>query len=369
MSFSNNEILQYQRQMILKNFGKQGQQKLKDASILCIGAGGLGAPVLMYLAAAGIGKIGIVDNDVVDQTNLHRQIIHSTSSINSLKTSSAKQRMLEINPFIEVVEHKEFINSTNAFDLIKEYDLVVDGTDNFKTRYLINDASVILGKSVIFGSIHEFVGQVTVFGDSEGPCYRCLFPIPPDPESVSSCSTIGVFGVLPGVIGSLQATEAIKYILKMGEPLVGRLQTYDALKMTFDQYKVKKSKKCPVCSENPTITELIDYDEFCGLKQSSVDAKRELTLSEIENKLNSNKSTVLIDIRDDEVIDLNILDLSKRISYHRILSESGTLLNKELETIFLCNSGKQSLKLLEVLEPKGFTKLFHLKDGLEKYFN
>lgn len=352
--------------MILKNFGKSGQEKLKNTKIVCVGAGGLGAPVLMYLAAAGIGTIGIVDPDVVDQTNLHRQIIHGTDSINEFKTTSAKERMLEINPYINIIEHKVSINSENAFELIEQYDLVVDGTDNFKTRYLINDASVLLGKPVIFGSIHEFVGQVTIFGDSEGPCYRCLFPNPPDPDTVSSCSTSGVFGVLPGIIGSLQATEAIKYCLNIGETLVGRLQTYDALKMSFDQYKIKKSKKCPACSENPTLTELIDYDAFCGLKQNPIESKLELSISEVEEKMKQNTHIQLIDIRDDEVLEHPILEHSKRIAYHRILSDVNSVLNKSLEIIFLCNSGKQSYKLVEKLNSEGFS-VSHLKNGLESY--
>src|SRR5437773_4073511 len=260
---SKEEILRYSRHLIMPEVGMDGQLKLKQAKVLCIGAGGLGSPLALYLAAAGVGRLGIVDFDVVDFTNLQRQIIHDTSDVGRLKIESAKDTIADINPNVEVVAHETRLTSENALDIFRDYDIVADGTDNFPTRYLVNDACVLLGKPNVYGSIFHFEGQATVFGAPGGPCYRCLYPEPPPPGLVPSCAEGGVLGILPGTIGLIQATEAVKLILGIGEPLVGRLLLYDALAMRFRELKLRKNPECPVCGDHPTITKLIDYQEFC----------------------------------------------------------------------------------------------------------
>ncbi|MCA9974172.1 MAG: molybdopterin-synthase adenylyltransferase MoeB, partial [Anaerolineales bacterium] len=264
VQLSHEEVQRYSRHLIMPEVGTAGQKKLKAASILLIGAGGLGSPLAMYLAAAGIGRIGLVDYDVVDYTNLQRQIIHGTKDVGRLKLESAKERILDINPHIQVDTYEVPLTSANALEIFAPYDIVIDGTDNFPTRYLTNDACVLLGKPNVYGSIYRFDGQASVFYAKEGPCYRCLFPEPPPPGLVPSCAEGGVLGILPGVIGAIQATEAIKLILGVGESLIGRLILYDALTMTMDEVYLRKNPACPVCGENPTITELIDYEQFCG---------------------------------------------------------------------------------------------------------
>src|SRR5271166_3970622 len=266
VSLSNDEILRYSRHLIMPEVGMEGQLKLKQARVLCIGAGGLGSPLALYLTAAGVGTLGIVDFDVVDFTNLQRQVIHGTSDVGRKKLDSAADRMREINPFVRIDKHEVALSSENALEILRDYDIVVDGTDNFPTRYLVNDACVLLGKPNVYGSIFRFEGQATVFAYEGGPCYRCLYPEPPPPGLVPSCAEGGVLGVLPGIIGSLQATEVVKLILGVGKPLVGRLLLYDALEMTFREMKVRKNPKCPICGPNPTIRELIDYQEFCGVR-------------------------------------------------------------------------------------------------------
>src|SRR5687768_11392217 len=265
VDLSHEEIRRYSRHLIMPEVGLAGQKKLKAASVLLIGTGGLGSPLGMYLAAAGIGKIGLVDYDVVDESNLHRQVIHGSSSVGQLKVESAKARMLDINPDIEVVTYNEPFTSENAMEIARPYDILIDGTDNFPTRYLTNDVSVLLGKPNVYGSIFRFEGQASVFYAKEGPCYRCLFPEPPPPGLVPSCAEGGVLGILPGTVGTIQATEAIKLILGIGDSLVGRLVLYDALSMTIDEVKLRKNPKCAVCGENPTIDHLIDYEKFCGV--------------------------------------------------------------------------------------------------------
>jgi molybdopterin/thiamine biosynthesis adenylyltransferase len=262
---NNDEIQRYSRHLILPNVGLAGQEKLKEASVLVIGAGGLGSPVLMYLAAAGIGRIGMVDYDIVDKSNLQRQIIHGTRDVGRPKLESAKETILDINPYLQVDTYEVPFTSENALEIMAPYDIVLDGTDNFPTRYLVNDACVMLGKPNVYGSIFRFEGQASVFATADGPCYRCLYPEPPPPGLVPSCAEGGVLGILPGLIGSLQATEAIKLLLGIGESLVGRLMIYDALTMEFTELKVRKNPNCPVCGEHPTVTELIDYEQFCGM--------------------------------------------------------------------------------------------------------
>jgi adenylyltransferase/sulfurtransferase len=275
-TFTEDEVVRYARHIILPQIGGEGQRKLLDASVLCVGAGGLGSPIAMYLAAAGVGKIGIVDFDRVDLTNLQRQIAHGTSDVGRPKVESAAETLNELNPGVEVVPHDVVLSSENAFEIMEPYDIVIDGSDNFPVRYLVNDATQMLGKPLVYGSIYQFEGQATVFlpGD-QGPCYRCLFPQPPPPGSVPNCAEAGVFGVLPGIVGSIQATEAIKVITGIGNPLVGRLLIFDALEMDFQTVKIRWDPECPVCGKNPTVTELIDYDVFCGLAQGQVPPEAE----------------------------------------------------------------------------------------------
>jgi adenylyltransferase/sulfurtransferase len=274
--FTEDEVVRYARHIILPQIGGEGQRRLLESSVLCVGAGGLGSPIAMYLAAAGVGKLGVVDFDTVDLTNLQRQILHGTSDVGRPKVASAADTLRELNPGIEVVPHDTVLTSENAFEILGQYDLVIDGSDNFPVRYLVNDATQFLGKPLVYGSIYQFEGQITVFlpGDA-GPCYRCLFPQPPPPGSVPNCAEAGVFGVLPGIVGSIQATEAIKMITGVGEPLVGRLLIFDALEMDFTTVKIKRDPSCPVCGDEPTVTELIDYDLFCGVPSGGVPAEAE----------------------------------------------------------------------------------------------
>jgi sulfur-carrier protein adenylyltransferase/sulfurtransferase len=274
--FTEDEVVRYARHIILPQIGGEGQRRLLESSVLCIGAGGLGSPIAMYLAAAGVGRIGIVDFDTVDLTNLQRQILHGTSDVGRSKVASAVDTLRELNPGVEVVPHDVVLTSENAMEIIGQYDVVIDGSDNFPVRYLVNDATQFLGKPLVYGSIYQFEGQITVFlpGDA-GPCYRCLFPQPPPPGSVPNCAEAGVFGVLPGIVGSIQATEAIKMITGVGDPLVGRLLIFDALEMDFTTVKIKRDSSCPVCGDSPTVTELIDYDLFCGVPSGGVPEEAE----------------------------------------------------------------------------------------------
>src|SRR4051795_8190478 len=271
-TLSKDEILRYSRHLIIPEVGMEGQQKLKAAKVLLIGAGGLGAPLGLYLAAAGVGKIGLVDFDVVDFTNLQRQVIHTTPDVGKKKIDSAAAKMTAINPHVEIVKHETALTSENALEILKDYDIVVDGTDNFPTRYLVNDACVLLNKPNVYGSIFHFEGQSTVFATEDGPCYRCLYPEPPPPGLAPSCAEGGVLGILPGTIGLIQATEAVKLVLGIGEPLIGRLMLYDALTMRFRELKLRKNPECPMCGEHRTITKLIDYQQFCGMPQPNAEA-------------------------------------------------------------------------------------------------
>src|SRR3954454_2827433 len=301
-TLSKDEILRYSRHLIIPEVGMEGQQKLKAAKVLLIGAGGLGAPLGLYLAAAGVGKIGMVDFDVVDFTNLQRQVFHATQDVGRKKLDSAADKMKAINPHIEIVKHEIALTSENALDILKEYDIVVDGTYNFPTRFLVNDACVLLGKPNVYGSIFRFEGQATVFAYEGGPCYRCLYPEPPPPGLVPSCAEGGVLGILPGTIGLIQATETVKLILGIGEPLKGRLLRYDALEMRFREYKLRRDPECPVCGDNPTIHELIDYHQFCGVPQGQMeDAKPiegDIDPTEVKQKIDRGDRFVLVDVRE-----------------------------------------------------------------------
>src|SRR5438552_13808225 len=306
MELNNDEIRRYSRHLILPEVGLGGQKKICSTSVLCIGAGGLGSPIAMYLAAAGIGKLGILNFDAVDFSNLQRQIIHGTEDVGRPKTQSARDTLQRINPNVEVVIHETRISSENALELIRPYDIVVDGTDNFPTRYLPNDACVLLNKPNIYGSIFRFDGQASVFLPGEGPCYRCLYPEPPPPGEVPSCAEGGVLGILPGLIGCIQATEAVKLILGQGSPLVGRLLLYDALEMSFREFKVHRNPKCPICGDHPTITKLIDYDQFCGIRGQEAasvaasDGQGETTVEELKSRLDRHEPVFILDVRNPE---------------------------------------------------------------------
>jgi len=364
------QILRYSRHLIMPEVGIEGQQKLKDAGILLIGAGGLGSPLGLYLAAAGVGRLGIVDFDTVDFTNLQRQIIHRTEDVGRLKVESAKERILSINPDVEVKTFNTKLSRDNIVELIKPYDVVIDGTDNFPTRYLTNDACVFQNKPNIYGSIFRFDGQATVFAPGKGPCYRCLYPEPPPAGMVPSCAEGGVLGVLPGIIGVIQATEAIKLIIGRGEPLIGRLLLYNALTMKFRELKIKRSPGCPVCGDRPTIKELVDYEEFCGLgRGEAVEATHseyDLGPGEVKKALARDSKIVLLDVREAHEHEIVNIEGSTLIP----LSELHLRTN-ELDTadtiITYCHHGHRSLEAIKTLEHFGFKKLKHLRGGIDAW--
>jgi adenylyltransferase/sulfurtransferase len=379
MSLSHEEVERYSRHLIMPEVGMEGQKKLKAASVLLIGAGGLGSPLAMYLAAAGIGRIGLVDYDVVDYTNLQRQIIHGTKDVGRPKLDSAKDRILDINPHIQVDTYEVPLTSDNALELFEPYDIIIDGTDNFPTRYLTNDACVLLGKPNVYGSIFRFEGQASVFYAKEGPCYRCLFPEPPPPGLVPSCAEGGVLGILPGTIGAIQATEAVKLILGEGEPLIGRLLLYDALNMEFDQVRLRKNPDCPVCSENPTLTELIDYEQFCGMPahdrshfsavaSSNGDGVPQMSPAQLKARLDAGDNLYILDVR--EPHEWEISNLS-HLGAHLI--PKGQVVNRlnELDTaqeiVVQCRSGARSADIVRDLQKHGFRKLWNLDGGINRW--
>jgi adenylyltransferase/sulfurtransferase len=336
--------------------GMEGQRKLKQASVLCVGAGGLGSPLALYLAAAGVGHIGVVDFDVVDESNLQRQIIHGTSVLGTPKLESAKKRMLDLNPFIEITGYEEPLTSANALDIIPHYDIVADGTDNFQTRYLTNDACVLLGKPNVYGSIFRFEGQASVFYAKEGPCYRCLFPEPPPPGLVPSCAEGGVLGVLPGVIGTIQATEVVKLIIGQGEPLIGRLLLYDALEMSFTTLKLRKNPECVICSDHPTITQLIDYDQFCGVLPHEVEAEQglEITVKDLKAKIdNDGQDLVVLDVREPHEWEISHLDFARLIPKGD-LPDHLKEFDATKDYVLHCKSGARSLDAARLMKAAGF---------------
>ena len=369
-ALTKDEFLRYSRHLIIPEVGVEGQQKLKAAKVLLVGAGGLGAPLGLYLTAAGIGKIGIVDFDVVDVTNLQRQVIHSTADVGRKKLDSATEKMKAINPALEVVKHETALTSENALDILKDYDLVIDGTDNFPTRYLVNDACVLLGKPNVYGSIFRFEGQATVFAYEGGPCYRCLYPEPPPPGLVPSCAEGGVLGILPGTIGLIQATEAVKLILGIGEPLVGRLLLYDALGMHFRELKLRKNPECPICGEHRTITKLIDYHQFCGVPQASAAPPEEKKLNEgeidvveLKQKLDRGDQFVLLDVREPHEYQICSIPGSKLIPLGQVpqrLSE----LDPEADIVIHCKSGMRSAKACGILRQAGFKHVRNVVGGI-----
>ena len=367
-SLSNEEIRRYSRHLILPEFGMAAQRKLKEGSVLLIGAGGLGSPLALYLAAAGVGHIGLVDFDVVDESNLQRQIAHGTSSLGVRKTESARARINDLNPNVQVSTYEEQVTSENALDMMRPYDVIIDGTDNFPTRYLSNDASVMLGKPNVYGSIFRFEGQATVFSPKDGgPCYRCLYPEPPPPGLVPSCAEGGVLGVLPGVIGTIQATEAIKILTGIGEPLIGRLMLYDALNMRFRELKLRRNPDCPVCGEHPTVTELIDYDQFCGiLPEPEGDAAYEITPREVADWLERPDRPFLLDVREANEWDIGHLPGATRISVNELAGRMNEL-DTAREIVVYCRSGARSGRAVDMLREAGFRRVKNMVGGILRW--
>ena len=369
VDLSNEEIARYSRHLIMPEVALDGQKKLKQARVLTIGAGGLGAPLAMYLAAAGVGTLGIVDFDVVDESNLQRQIIHGTSDIGRPKMESARDRIKDINPNVNVEGFEEPLSSENALDIFKDFDIIVDGTDNFPTRYLVNDACVLSGKPNVYGSIFRFEGQASVFYAEEGPCYRCLYPEPPPPGLVPSCAEGGVLGILPAAIGTIQATETAKLILGIGEPLIGRLLLYDALGMSFREMKLRKDPNCPVCGENPTVTELIDYQEFCGIPQAqaaeSADELPEITVGELKEKLDAGEKVAVLDVREPHEYEVANLGAqgAKLIPFGELPNRLSEL-NQNDEVAVHCKTGPRSAKAVKILQDAGFGNVYNVKGGI-----
>lgn len=368
---SHEEIHRYSRHLLIPDVGLEGQKKLKAASVLVVGTGGLGSPVALYLAAAGVGRIGLVDYDVVDYSNLQRQIIHGESRLGDLKVESARDRLLDLNPEIQVDVYNDFLNSENAFRIAEPYDLIIDGTDNFPTRYLVNDLSVLTGKPNVYGSIYRFDGQASVFNAEDGPCYRCLFPEPPPPGLVPSCAEGGVLGVLPGTIGSIQATEALKLILGIGEPLIGRLLLYDALDQSFQNVKLQKNPQCKVCGENPEVTELIDYEEFCGIpahdhEEGSAGEEWDITAQELAERLKEETALRLIDVREPHELEISSLEGAELIPLGQFASRLSEMDSAE-DIVLFCKAGTRSTRALEILASAGFKKVKNLKGGINAW--
>ena len=366
IELSNEEIARYSRHLIMPEVALDGQKQLKAAKVLTVGTGGLGSPLALYLAAAGVGTIGIVDFDVVDESNLQRQIIHGTSDVGRPKVESAYDRLEDINPNVEVRVHEEALTSENALEIFEDYDVIVDGTDNFPTRYLVNDACVLLGKPNVYGSIFRFEGQASVFYAEEGPCYRCLYPEPPPPGLVPSCAEGGVLGILPGAIGTIQATETVKLILGIGEPLIGRLLLYDALGMSFREMKLRKDPNCPVCGESPTVTGLIDYQEFCGIPQAQVAEERngvpEITVGELKSKLDNGDDINVLDVR--EPHEYEFANIGVRLIPLGELPQRLVELDRDENFAIHCKTGARSAKAVKLLQGAGFENVYNVKGGI-----
>ena len=366
---TNEEVLRYSRHLIMPEVGLEGQLRLKAARVLLVGAGGLGSPAAMYLAAAGVGTLGLVDFDVVDPSNLHRQVIHGSSDVGRSKLESAEEAIAEINPHVKVVKHQVLLSSENALDIVAGYDIVVDGTDNFPTRYLVNDACVLLDKINVYGSIFRFDGQATVFAAPGGPCYRCLYPEPPPPGTVPSCAEGGVLGILPGVVGLIQATEAVKLVLGVGEPLIGRLLLYDALSMRFTELKIKRDPKCPVCGDHPSVTALIDYEEFCGLppKGAQYDTgKGVISAGELQSLLSGGSIPVLIDVREPHEAEINRIRGSILVPLGHLPARIQEF-DAHRPTVVYCLSGGRSQQACELLKAAGFQDVRNLTGGMRAW--
>jgi adenylyltransferase/sulfurtransferase len=366
VDLSSEEIRRYSRHILMPELGVEGQKKLKQASVLLVGLGGLGSPLAMYLSAAGIGRIGLVDHDVVDETNLQRQIIYSNDQVGKSKLASAKERLQGINPHIQIDTYDTFLTSLNAIDICTPYDMIIDGTDNFSTRYLVNDVCVLLGKPNVHGSIFRFDGQVSVFDAKQGPCYRCLYPEPPPPGMVPSCAEGGVLGILPGIIGMIQATEAIKIALGIGDVLVGRLLVYDALRMKFRELNLDKDPQCPICGDNPEIKELIDYDAFCGVVQNVEEIMQpdwNITPVELKTSLDHGKNIRVLDVRQPQEYAISRIPQSELIPLANLEINLHTL-NRDDEIVVMCRSGIRSAQAVKFLREAGFNKVKNLTGGI-----
>ncbi len=367
-TLSNEEILRYSRHLIMPEVGMEGQLKLKAARVLCIGTGGLGSPLALYLAAAGVGTLGLVDFDVVDYTNLQRQIIHSTADVGRKKLDSAADKLKAINPFLDLRTFDTRLSSANALELFRDFDIIADGTDNFPTRYLVNDACVLTGKPNVYGSIFRFEGQASVFATEQGPCYRCLYPEPPPPGLVPSCAEGGVLGILPGLVGVMQATEVIKLILGKGEPLIGRLLLIDALNMKFRELKLRKNRDCPVCGTHPTVTKLIDYDEFCGIRgeeKSVANTPTDMQVEELKRRLDAGDDIFVLDVR--EPHEYQICNIGGHLIPLNDLPSRVHELDSSREIVAHCKMGGRSAKAVDFLRQAGFSKVHNLAGGINAW--
>src|SRR5579862_3140065 len=367
-TLSTPEVARYSRHLIMPEVGMDGQKRLKASAVLLIGAGGLGSPLGLYLAAAGVGRLGLVDFDKVDFSNLQRQILHGTADVGRSKLQSAKDRLQAINPEVRLDLYETHLTSANALEIFKPYDVVIDGTDNFPTRYLVNDACVLLCKPNVYGSIFRFDGQASVFYPGRGPCYRCLYPEPPPPGEVPSCAEGGVLGILPGLIGCIQATEAVKLLLGQGEPLIGRLLLYDALQMTFREFKVRRNPKCPMCGDQPTIKQLIDYEQFCNVRGAEAPVAAaavggETTVEALKKRLDRGEKVFILDVRNPEEIQICRIPGSTVIPLPSLPQRVGEL-DRDREMVVHCKSGMRSQKAIQFLREQGFTKLVNLKGGI-----
>jgi len=362
------DLSRYSRHLILPEVGVEGQRKLKAARVLCVGTGGLGSPLALYLAAAGVGTLGLVDFDVVDASNLQRQIIHSTADIGRKKLDSAEEKLKALNPDLHVVKHDALLTSANALDILKDYDVIADGTDNFPTRYLVNDACVLLGKPNAYGSIFRFEGQASVFATEDGPCYRCLYPEPPPPGLVPSCAEGGVLGILPGLIGVIQATETIKLILGKGEPLIGRLLLVDALNMRFRELKLRKNPECPVCGEHPTVTKLIDYEQFCGIAPAAKEESAvkngipQISVKELKRRMDAGEDLFILDVR--EPFEYQIANIGGKLMPQNDVPRRLAEIDRDREIIVQCKSGGRSQRIAEFLKQAGYAKVSNLAGGI-----
>jgi sulfur-carrier protein adenylyltransferase/sulfurtransferase len=374
-SLSPQEVARYSRHLIMPEVGMDGQKRLKAASVLLIGAGGLGSPLALYLAAAGVGRLGLVDFDVVDFSNLQRQVLHGTADVGRPKLQSARERIAAINPEVRVDLYETHLTSANAFELIRPYDVVIDGTDNFPTRYLVNDACVLLGRPNVYGSIFRFEGQASVFYPGKGPCYRCLYPEPPPPGEVPSCAEGGVLGILPGLIGCIQATEGIKLLLGRGRPLIGRLLLYDALQMSFREFKVRRNPDCPVCGDRPTVTKLIDYEQFCGVRGAELASKEaaamgtngqsagEIAPEELKRRLDAGEEVFILDVRNPPEYEICRIKGSTLIPLPSLPQRLDEL-DRSRELVVHCKSGMRSQQAIGILRQAGFTNLKNLTGGI-----
>ena len=365
------DLSRYSRHLLLPEVGMEGQQKLKAAKVLCIGTGGLGSPLAFYLAAAGIGTLGLVDFDVVDASNLQRQIIHSTKDIGRKKLDSAAEKLLALNPALNVVKHETMLTSANALEILKDYDIVADGTDNFPTRYLVNDACVLLGKPNAYGSIFRFEGQASVFSTKEGPCYRCLYPEPPPPGLVPSCAEGGVLGILPGLVGIIQATEVIKLLLGKGEPLIGRLLLVDSLAMRFRELKLRKNPDCPVCGTHPTVTQLIDYQQFCGImpetkqEQAVKNGISQISVQELKQRRDAGEDVFVLDVR--EPFEYQIAQIGGKLIPQNDVPNRLAEIPRDREVIVQCKSGGRSQRIAEFLAQQGYPNVKNLAGGIQAW--